>query len=61
MFMHTYACFEVYLKLCIMLLSGVTNFPLFALKNSNASLKLKRKPRENDFETIKLISNGAYG
>uniref|UniRef100_A0A670XWD2 non-specific serine/threonine protein kinase n=1 Tax=Pseudonaja textilis TaxID=8673 RepID=A0A670XWD2_PSETE len=39
----------------------VTNFPLFILKNSNASLKLKRKPRENDFETIKLISNGAYG
>ncbi|ETE70066.1 Microtubule-associated serine/threonine-protein kinase 4, partial [Ophiophagus hannah] len=32
-----------------------------AVSNSNASLKLKRKPRENDFETIKLISNGAYG
>uniref|UniRef100_A0ABM5FTR8 non-specific serine/threonine protein kinase n=1 Tax=Pogona vitticeps TaxID=103695 RepID=A0ABM5FTR8_9SAUR len=29
--------------------------------NSNASLKLQRKPRESDFETIKLISNGAYG
>uniref|UniRef100_A0A8C3KF48 non-specific serine/threonine protein kinase n=1 Tax=Calidris pygmaea TaxID=425635 RepID=A0A8C3KF48_9CHAR len=29
--------------------------------NSNTSLKLQRKPRESDFETIKLISNGAYG
>ncbi|XP_047412676.1 microtubule-associated serine/threonine-protein kinase 4 isoform X3 [Sciurus carolinensis] len=29
--------------------------------SSNASLKLRRKPRESDFETIKLISNGAYG
>uniref|UniRef100_A0A452S358 non-specific serine/threonine protein kinase n=1 Tax=Ursus americanus TaxID=9643 RepID=A0A452S358_URSAM len=29
--------------------------------SSNASLKLQRKPRESDFETIKLISNGAYG
>uniref|UniRef100_A0A672V518 non-specific serine/threonine protein kinase n=1 Tax=Strigops habroptila TaxID=2489341 RepID=A0A672V518_STRHB len=28
---------------------------------SNTSLKLQRKPRESDFETIKLISNGAYG
>uniref|UniRef100_A0A8B9YXA4 non-specific serine/threonine protein kinase n=1 Tax=Buteo japonicus TaxID=224669 RepID=A0A8B9YXA4_9AVES len=29
--------------------------------NSNTSLKLRRKPQESDFETIKLISNGAYG
>ncbi|XP_045141167.1 microtubule-associated serine/threonine-protein kinase 4 [Echinops telfairi] len=32
-----------------------------SLSSSNASLKLRRKPRESDFETIKLISNGAYG
>lgn len=40
-----------------------TIFPLlyFVSKSSNASLKLQRKPRESDFETIKLISNGAYG
>ena len=35
--------------------------PCFLSKSSNASLKLRRKPRESDFETIKLISNGAYG
>ncbi|KAL1783255.1 microtubule-associated serine serine/threonine-protein kinase 4 isoform X1 [Sigmodon hispidus] len=29
--------------------------------SSNTSLRLRRKPRESDFETIKLISNGAYG
>ncbi|XP_029431779.1 microtubule-associated serine/threonine-protein kinase 4 isoform X2 [Rhinatrema bivittatum] len=28
---------------------------------STTALKLRRKPCENDFETIKLISNGAYG
>ncbi|XP_054034984.1 microtubule-associated serine/threonine-protein kinase 4 [Dryobates pubescens] len=32
-----------------------------SVNSSNTSLKLKRKPRESDFETIKLISNGAYG
>ncbi|XP_058535948.1 microtubule-associated serine/threonine-protein kinase 4 isoform X5 [Ochotona princeps] len=32
-----------------------------SISSSNASLKLRRKPRESDFETIKLISNGAYG
>ncbi|XP_054544269.1 LOW QUALITY PROTEIN: microtubule-associated serine/threonine-protein kinase 4 [Talpa occidentalis] len=32
-----------------------------SMSSSNASLKLRRKPRESDFETIKLISNGAYG
>ncbi|XP_059772492.1 microtubule-associated serine/threonine-protein kinase 4 isoform X6 [Balaenoptera ricei] len=32
-----------------------------SVNSSNASLKLRRKPRESDFETIKLISNGAYG
>ncbi|NWS70678.1 MAST4 kinase, partial [Crotophaga sulcirostris] len=32
-----------------------------SVNNSNTSLKLQRKPRESDFETIKLISNGAYG
>ncbi|XP_062984062.1 microtubule-associated serine/threonine-protein kinase 4 isoform X2 [Elgaria multicarinata webbii] len=32
-----------------------------SVNSSNASLKLRRKPRECDFETIKLISNGAYG
>ncbi|NXG64587.1 MAST4 kinase, partial [Hemiprocne comata] len=32
-----------------------------SINSSNASLKLRRKPQESDFETIKLISNGAYG
>ncbi|NWV28620.1 MAST4 kinase, partial [Origma solitaria] len=32
-----------------------------SINTSNTSLKLQRKPRESDFETIKLISNGAYG
>ncbi|XP_069736815.1 microtubule-associated serine/threonine-protein kinase 4 isoform X11 [Phaenicophaeus curvirostris] len=32
-----------------------------SINNSSTSLKLQRKPRESDFETIKLISNGAYG
>ncbi|XP_066472775.1 microtubule-associated serine/threonine-protein kinase 4 isoform X2 [Tiliqua scincoides] len=32
-----------------------------SISSSNATLKLRRKPREIDFETIKLISNGAYG
>ncbi|XP_037979656.1 microtubule-associated serine/threonine-protein kinase 4 isoform X5 [Motacilla alba alba] len=32
-----------------------------SINSSNTSLKLQRKPRESDFETIKLISNGAYG
>ncbi|XP_027719200.1 microtubule-associated serine/threonine-protein kinase 4 isoform X1 [Vombatus ursinus] len=32
-----------------------------SVSSSNTSLKLRRKPRESDFETIKLISNGAYG
>ncbi|NXA44937.1 MAST4 kinase, partial [Nothocercus julius] len=32
-----------------------------SMSSSNTSLKLRRKPRESDFETIKLISNGAYG
>ncbi|NXE83803.1 MAST4 kinase, partial [Cochlearius cochlearius] len=32
-----------------------------SINSSNNSLKLQRKPRESDFETIKLISNGAYG
>ncbi|XP_048705889.2 microtubule-associated serine/threonine-protein kinase 4 isoform X4 [Caretta caretta] len=32
-----------------------------SLSSSNTSVKLQRKPRESDFETIKLISNGAYG
>lgn len=36
-------------------------FSPLTLKSSNTSLKLQRKPRESDFETIKLISNGAYG
>lgn len=37
------------------------SFSFFTLKSSNTSLQLRRKPRESDFETIKLISNGAYG
>ncbi|XP_058025485.1 microtubule-associated serine/threonine-protein kinase 4 isoform X2 [Ahaetulla prasina] len=41
--------------------SGAAATPETDEPNSNASVKLKRKPRENDFETIKLISNGAYG
>ncbi|NXE05509.1 MAST4 kinase, partial [Lophotis ruficrista] len=32
-----------------------------SLNSSSSTLKLQRKPRESDFETIKLISNGAYG
>ncbi|KAM6109286.1 microtubule-associated serine/threonine-protein kinase 4 [Phoenicopterus ruber ruber] len=32
-----------------------------SINSSNTSLKLRRKPQESDFETIKLISNGAYG
>uniref|UniRef100_A0A8C5UHC9 non-specific serine/threonine protein kinase n=1 Tax=Malurus cyaneus samueli TaxID=2593467 RepID=A0A8C5UHC9_9PASS len=32
-----------------------------SINSTNTSLKLQRKPRESDFETIKLISNGAYG
>ncbi|XP_029324172.1 microtubule-associated serine/threonine-protein kinase 4 isoform X3 [Mus caroli] len=32
-----------------------------SVSSSNTSLRLRRKPRESDFETIKLISNGAYG
>ncbi|XP_043370147.1 microtubule-associated serine/threonine-protein kinase 4 isoform X4 [Dermochelys coriacea] len=32
-----------------------------SVSSSNTSVKLQRKPRESDFETIKLISNGAYG
>ncbi|XP_067425229.1 microtubule-associated serine/threonine-protein kinase 4 isoform X2 [Emydura macquarii macquarii] len=32
-----------------------------SVNSSNTSVKLRRKPRESDFETIKLISNGAYG
>ncbi|XP_074994127.1 microtubule-associated serine/threonine-protein kinase 4 [Calonectris borealis] len=32
-----------------------------SVNSSDTSLKLQRKPRESDFETIKLISNGAYG
>ncbi|XP_040977552.1 microtubule-associated serine/threonine-protein kinase 4-like [Aquila chrysaetos chrysaetos] len=31
-----------------------------SISSSNTSLKLRRKPQESDFETIKLISNGAY-
>ncbi|XP_068279268.1 microtubule-associated serine/threonine-protein kinase 4 isoform X2 [Nyctibius grandis] len=32
-----------------------------SINTCDTSLKLRRKPRESDFETIKLISNGAYG
>ncbi|KAM6228321.1 microtubule-associated serine/threonine-protein kinase 4-like isoform 1-T1 [Spheniscus humboldti] len=32
-----------------------------SISSSSTSLKLRRKPQESDFETIKLISNGAYG
>ncbi|NXP06061.1 MAST4 kinase, partial [Thinocorus orbignyianus] len=32
-----------------------------SINSTNTSLKLQRRPRESDFETIKLISNGAYG
>uniref|UniRef100_A0A4W3HE47 non-specific serine/threonine protein kinase n=1 Tax=Callorhinchus milii TaxID=7868 RepID=A0A4W3HE47_CALMI len=35
---------------------GLTKDPL-----QGTSTPLRRKPRESDFETIKLISNGAYG
>ncbi|EQB78224.1 microtubule-associated serine/threonine-protein kinase 3-like protein, partial [Camelus ferus] len=42
-------------------LEAIFSLLYFVSKSSNASLKLRRKPRESDFETIKLISNGAYG
>lgn len=42
-------------------LYSLCSFSSLTLKSSNTSLKLQRKPRESDFETIKLISNGAYG
>ncbi|XP_072272434.1 microtubule-associated serine/threonine-protein kinase 4 isoform X2 [Pyxicephalus adspersus] len=32
-----------------------------SVSSSNRSLKMRRKPCESDFETMKLISNGAYG
>ncbi|XP_075446537.1 microtubule-associated serine/threonine-protein kinase 4 isoform X4 [Ascaphus truei] len=32
-----------------------------SVSSSTKSLKIRRKPCESDFETIKLISNGAYG
>ncbi|XP_077318782.1 microtubule-associated serine/threonine-protein kinase 4 isoform X3 [Lithobates pipiens] len=32
-----------------------------SISSSNRSLKMRRKPCESDFETMKLISNGAYG
>ncbi|KAM4708305.1 microtubule-associated serine/threonine-protein kinase 4 [Discoglossus pictus] len=32
-----------------------------SVSSSNTSLKIRRRPCESDFETIKLISNGAYG
>ncbi|OCU02454.1 hypothetical protein XELAEV_18008218mg [Xenopus laevis] len=32
-----------------------------SISSSNKSLKIRRKPCESDFETMKLISNGAYG
>ncbi|KAG8456546.1 hypothetical protein GDO86_002360 [Hymenochirus boettgeri] len=32
-----------------------------SVSSSNKSLKIRRKPCESDFETMKLISNGAYG
>ncbi|XP_074851587.1 microtubule-associated serine/threonine-protein kinase 4 isoform X2 [Carettochelys insculpta] len=41
--------------------SGTAETPETDESNSNKSVKLRRKPRESDFETIKLISNGAYG
>ena len=34
----------------------ISTFPL-----QGRSSKAKKPPGENDFETIKLISNGAYG
>ncbi|XP_074923084.1 microtubule-associated serine/threonine-protein kinase 4 isoform X2 [Chelonoidis abingdonii] len=41
--------------------SGTAETPETDESSSNTSVKLRRKPRESDFETIKLISNGAYG
>ncbi|XP_038257871.1 microtubule-associated serine/threonine-protein kinase 4 isoform X3 [Dermochelys coriacea] len=41
--------------------SGTAETPETDESSSNTSVKLQRKPRESDFETIKLISNGAYG
>uniref|UniRef100_A0A8C8S004 non-specific serine/threonine protein kinase n=1 Tax=Pelusios castaneus TaxID=367368 RepID=A0A8C8S004_9SAUR len=41
--------------------SGTAETPETEESSSNTSVKLRRKPRESDFETIKLISNGAYG
>ncbi|XP_030421880.1 microtubule-associated serine/threonine-protein kinase 4 isoform X7 [Gopherus evgoodei] len=41
--------------------SGTAETPETDESSSNTSVTLRRKPRESDFETIKLISNGAYG
>ncbi|XP_069483482.1 microtubule-associated serine/threonine-protein kinase 4 isoform X2 [Ambystoma mexicanum] len=43
--------------------SGTAETPetVESISISNTSLKLRRKPCEIDFETMKLISNGAYG
>lgn len=34
---------------------------IFLLQGRSTTTKAKKPPGENDFETIKLISNGAYG
>lgn len=34
---------------------------IFPLQGRSSTTKAKKPPGENDFETIKLISNGAYG
>ena len=34
---------------------------IFPLQGRSSTTKAKKPPGENDFDTIKLISNGAYG
>lgn len=42
----------------MMMVVVVSTFPL---QGRSTTTKAKKPPGENDFETIKLISNGAYG
>lgn len=42
----------------IMMMVVVSIFPL---QGRSSTTKAKKPPGENDFDTIKLISNGAYG
>uniref|UniRef100_A0A4W3KGE1 non-specific serine/threonine protein kinase n=1 Tax=Callorhinchus milii TaxID=7868 RepID=A0A4W3KGE1_CALMI len=41
--------------------SVLISFSPFSTQSFGPSVQSRRKPRESDFETMKLISNGAYG